>query len=555
MRLVYRLDYKKYKIKGIEDNDELLYLGKLFRPPNKADWYIQVRFKNSEIKSVLASLIPDLAVGQQYNRTENAQSPTQITTFAWRKIVGNKSGVDLQLPPVDGIKRFERYLIVETNKGYVAIPQLELARILFLQNSKTFHYALEPTSLAIDFYTFTPDSENLIVQVNPTAQLTKGQFERIFNANKFAYTLADKAGRKAFLSINENFLKYRKSIKGKTASNRDTYTTWWTFGFDAPTLHGCVLSAKVLKYGGIFGQNPIQIVSEITSLSKVPHSLPETIRFVSRDWLTTTVKKSDDTKREEGSTPELYEIDDEQSASTFLPARIVESKSSSEFSLEPSRSANTLTKSGKIRLVVNDTEREVSGSDIASTDLPDILGLAVPVSTSSNTSDMADVSVFDKFREMVNIIAQKPHFALAGFETKQLSKVGHSRVHLKKPNKAPRLAAIAHLRDTSTLESFTLIEIDLSDYIAGDNCSKDTKHLSTLLFKYGCLDEARSRVDPILLSLVDNSLNWPREFLTKNKIKSAFARHPPSLSSLPFSMSKQLIIKWANDTIKTINRI
>ena len=100
-----------------------------------------------------------------------------------------------------------------------------------------------------------------------------------------------------------------------------------------------------------------------------------------------------------------------------------------------------------------------------------------------------------------------------------------------------------------------MIEIDLSDYIAADNCSKDTKHLSTLVFKYGCLDEARSRVDPILLSLVDNSLNWPREFLKKNKIKSAFARHPPSLSSSPFNMNKQLVTKWANDTIKTINRI
>ncbi len=538
---MYRLAEKQYKIKGLEDNDELLYIGPLFRTSYSADWRIQVRFKKSSIKSILASLIPDLAVGRIYNAVHIEPKAQGSRSFDWNGIVGNSSGEYLQLPPVDIIKRNERYFIVEDDDGYLAIPQLELARMLFIQNSKMFHYALEPVALGIDFHSFRPDHKNLFIHVTPSVQLTKSQFERVFNSNKLAYTLADKNGVDSFLSISENFRKYRHDQK---ESNKQTFTTWWTFGFAPPEIKGCSLTVTLQSCTGKYKNKDVRVVQEIQGISNVPHLLPENIHFISQEWLKALVNQQTTDNSKNAVGVEQYEIDDEQSASSFLPEKIVQAKGNMAFSLDPKRSAATVSRTGKIRLVSQDAERDVSGSQIATTDLPSILGIATPVVTSSNTSAPADISVFEGFKMMFEQVLKLMKFQHAGYEIKKLHKVGNSKLHLKKTDNSPRQAAIAHLRNPTTLESFTLIEIDLSDY--------DKRPLSTLLFKYGCLDEARSRVDAILSALVANSIHWPKDYFQANDIKSEFVSHPPGFNPNTSSTDSEMINTWAQRTTEAL---
>jgi hypothetical protein len=535
---------KQYKIKRLEDNDELLFIGPLFRTSHSADWRIQVRFKKSPKKSVLASLIPDLAVGRLYNATHMEPNSHESLSFDWKGIVGNSSGEYLQLPQVDKLKRNERYFIVEDDDGYLAIPQLELARVLFIQNSKMFHYALEPVALGIDFHSFKPDHKNLLIHVTPSAQLTKSQFERVYNPNKLAYTLADKNGVDAFLSISKNFCQYRLD---KKESNKETFTTWWTFGFEPPTLNGCSLTVTLQSCTGQYKNSDVRVVQEILGISNVPHSLPENIHFFSQDWLKASVKQQPSDNDKDAVGVEHYEIDDEQSASSFLPEKIVQAKGNMEFSLQPKRSAATLSRNGKIRLLSQDTEREVSGREIATTDLPSILGTLTPVVTSSNSSEPADISVFEGFKMMFEQVLEIMQFQHAGYEIKTLHKVGNSKLHRKKTDNSLRQAAIAHLRNPTTLESFTLIEIDRSD--------DPNKSLSTLIFKYGCLDEARSRVDAILSAQVAKSLSWPRDYLQANDIKSEFVNHPTGFDPNTSSTDAKLVKRWARNTIDALQRI
>lgn len=540
---MYRLAEKQYKIKGLKDNDELLYIGLLFRTSHSADWRIQVRFKKSSIKSIPASLIPDLAVGRIYNAVDIEPKAKESLSFDWKGNVRKSSGEYLQLPPVGKITRYERYSIVEDNEGYLAIPQLELARVLFIQNSKMFHYALEPVALGIDFHSFRPDHKNLFIHVTPSAQLTKSQFERVFNPNKLAYTLADKNGVDSFLSISENFREFRYDTK---EGNKETFTTWWAFGFVPPELNGCSLTVTLQSCTGKYKSKDVRVVQEILAISNVPHLLPEKIHFISQEWLKASVRQQTTDNSKEAVGVEHYEIDGEQSASSFLPEKIVQAKGNMEFSLHPKRSAATVSRNGKIRLVSPNAEREVSGSQIATTDLPSILGTATPVVTSSNTSGPADISVFEGFRMMFEQVLKLVQLQHAGYEIKTLHKVGNSKRHLKKTDNSPRQAAIAHLRNPTTLESFTLIEIDLSDYVK--------RPLSTLLFKYGCLDEARGRVDAILSALVAKSLKWPSDYLDANDITSKFVSHPPGFNANTSSTNAQLIKKWAKRTTDVLKK-
>jgi hypothetical protein len=542
--MVRQLAGRKYKIKGVEENDQLTYIGSLFRHAYSSDWHLQVRFKKSQKKSVLASLLPDLAVGRTYNLTDTPKSKQKITLFNWSNVVSESTGEGLNLPSIPGIYRNERYFVLEKKQGYLAIPQLELARVLFLQNSKMFHYALDSISLGIDFQSFQPDEKNLLIEVNSTTQLSKNRFEQIFNPSKLAYTLCDKAGKESFLSIAQSLLKNRLDAKNE----KGELSTWWAFSFNVPTLSYSKLKACLYRSPNLWKGRPVHIVTEVFSLTQVPNSLPENIHIFSRDWLKISVQQGKDDSAERGSSPEYFEVNDAEAASCFLPEKIIQSLGESEFTLDPKRKFETLTTKKKIHLVVDGIESDITDTELASTDLSTLLGTATPVVSSSNTEYEADESVFEVFKAMIQVLDTLGKVSLVNYEIRRLNKVGNSRLQNRQNGGGSRLAAIAHFRRESLLESYSLIEIDLSDY-------GSKKPLSTLLFKYSCLDEARGRVDAILSALVGNSLKWPRDYFKSNKIVTAFIDHKPGLHSLGVNDAVLKIDAWATKVGDSICKI
>ena len=539
---------RPYKIKGINDDDELLYIGSLFRHSYSTDWHLQVRFKKSDKRSVLASLIPDLVVGRTYNTTGEITVTEQSEQFTWSKIVGNRSGIQLNLESVAGVNRYERYFLLKNGDEYLAFPQLELARVLFIQNSKMFHYTLEPIALGIDFQYYQPSKDILIIEVCDSAQLSKSQFERLFNPNKFAYTLRDTEGNNSFLSINKSFLENRRDYKDEDGR----LSTWWKFSFSAPKLKGSVLTISTHESTGIHNLKKVRVVTEIQSITNVPHSLPQDITYISKKWLKTSVANVSDNDNSSGiTTPDYYEIDDQQSASSFLPEKIVRSHGNNEFSLEPKRQAKTLTAKSKLKLIAKDVDGsdvEISEAQIASTDLRSLLGSATPVVTSTNTSDEIDSSAFVAFESMVNIIKQHRNLELTEYSVRRLHKVGRSQNHWKKVGNRPRCAAVAHFRHAVNLSSYSLIEIDLTDFFP-------PRKLSTLLFKYDCLDEARLRVDPILSAFVAKSLKWPTKYFQDNHIKANFINHPQNLNVSISDSQGDLILNWAKNSVEKMRML
>ena len=534
-----------YKIRGVEENDELLYVGLLFRHAYSADWHVQVRFKNSEKKSVLASLIPDLAVGRLYNSTNGAIPSKRSHIFYWSQIVANVTGTDLKLKKYGKSFRNERYYLLKNKAEYLAIPQLELARVLFLQNSKMFHYMIEPVALGIDFRLYNSDGKSLIIEVAETAQLTKSQFNRIFDHNKLAYTLGDDGGRDAFLSIYNNFQQFRSDLVG---NNKQT-TTWWAFGFSAPDLSNSLLKVLTHDSVGTYKTKRVKVVTEVQSITRVPHALPDDITFFCKNWLRTSLRDKSSADNSSASLiPESYEIDDEQTASSFLPEKIVQAQGVHEFSLEPFRQSKTLTAKGKIRVFVDESEIDISGVEIASTDLPSLLGNATPVVISKNTNSEEDETAFEAFKAMVHYVEKISTLSLSECSARRLPKIGKSRLHRKFKGKSPRFAVVAHFREIDSLSSYTLIEIDLSDYLT-------ERKLSTLLFKYSCLDEARARVDAILTALVEKSLSWPRSYFKNNHIEAGYIKHPTGLDVTLNGDQVELISSWAKQTINKMKQL
>lgn len=530
----------KYKIKGVEDNDTLIYIGSLFRHTYSADWHVQVRFKKSNKRSVLASLLPDLVIGRTYNRTDESGTESPSKKIKWSRIVAHASGKELGLSPPKNLNRNERYFILSRDEAYLAIPQLELARVLFLQNSKMFHYAIDPVALGIDFQYFTPDQQNLLVEVNDSAQLSRSRFNQLFNQSKLAYTLCDDSGKKAFLSIKASLLNNRFDKKDSSGNT----STWWTFTFDAPDLKGSILEITAYRSPKLWNQKKVFVVKEITGLTKIPNSLPNNIKFFSRDWFNASSQRGEQAPSEKQQAPNLYEVDDQATASSFLPERTIASGGTCGFSLEPKRNTESVTANKKIHLVVDGKEHQISGAELASTELPSFLGQSTPVVTSDNTMEEVDKTIFSAFKAMVDDLSLSEHLHFVSYEVRQLPKVGRSKCQNKKDGKGYRYAAIAHFKLVNSLDSLSLIEIDLSDM-------KKTRQLSTLSFKHGCLDEARSRADSILTALVAASLTWPTKYFKKNDIHVQRVKHPQAYNPLENdNASIELWTKTVKDTIE-----
>ena len=512
---------RAYKIKGVDENDQLLYIGGIFRFFGNSEWYVQVRFSKSKKKSVLASLIPDLCVGRFYNVTDisDTQAKLKSKPIKWSDVKAIENGKTLGLNPINGLNRNEKYFLLQKKNAWLAIPQIELARCLFLQNNKMFGYSLSPVALNIDFRRANVSQSNLIIEVTESAQLSKGQFEKCFNETQLAYTLCDSSALNSFLSIHESF-----RLKQKTSKVGGSEVTWWNFGFNLPSLKGAKMELLLSEHISTYQGQNLYVANEIKDITGIPHTLPLDIEFISQKWTKVAVSQSM-LNKEKLEVADEFIIDDEQGASSFSPTKIISSHGIGTFSLSPNRLARTKTSKGKVRVINESGEAEASGSDLISTDLPTLLGsacAAIFVATTEDDGD--DKNIFDNFKSMLKKLCEESDLTLAELRIQKLRKIKSFKSHMKKDGTGTRKAAVAHLISPSeNFEIITLIDVDQSDFPT----SGSKKSLSTLIFKFTHLDDARAKAETILDELVIKSLRWPRNSFEKNNISTQNANHPP----------------------------
>ncbi|GAC31723.1 hypothetical protein GPLA_0807 [Paraglaciecola polaris LMG 21857] len=499
----------------------MLYIGGIFRFFGNSEWYIQVRFSKSKKKSVLASLIPDLCVGRFYNVPDisDAKGKTALTRTNWSNVKAVKSGKELALNPINGVNRSEKYFLLQKKDMWLAIPQLELARSLFFQNNKMFGYAQSPVALNVDFRRSNVSQSNLMIEVMDSAQLSKGQFEKCFNATQLAYTLCDSSALNSFLSVHENF-----RLKQKTSKVGGCEVTWWNFGFNLPSLKGAKMEMMLSEHISTYQGQNLYVANEIKGITGIPHTLPLDIEFISQKWAKLAVSQST-LNEEKLEVAGEFIIDDEQGASSFSQTKIISSHGIGTFSLSPNRSARTKSSKGKVRIINETGEAEVSGSELINTDLPTLLGsasAAIFVATTEDDGD--DKNIFDNFRSMLKKLCEESDLTLAELRIQKLRKIKGFKSHMKKDGTGTRKAAVAHLTSPSeNFETITLIDVDQSDFPT----SGSKKSLSTLIFKFTHLDDARAKAETILDELVIKSLRWPRNSFKKNNISTQNANHPP----------------------------
>lgn len=539
---------RAYKIKGVEENDQLLYIGGIFRFFGNSEWYVQVRFSKSKKKSVLASLIPDLCVGRFYNVTDisDTQAKLKSKPIKWSDVKAIENGKTLGLNPINGLNRNEKYFLLQKKNAWLAIPQIELARSLFLQNNKMFGYALSPVALNIDFRRANVSQSNLIIEVTESAQLSKGQFEKCFNATQLAYTLYDSSALNSFLSIHKSFrLKQKKSnLDGKDV-------IWWNLAFNAPNLKGAKMEISYSNQGQTYFGQKLYIANEIKGITGIPHKLPLDIEFISQKWAKIAVSQSA-LNEEKLEVATEFIIDDEQGASSFSPTKIISSHGIGKFSLLPIRSAKTKSSKGKVRIINESGESEQIDSELINTDLPTLLGSASAAIFVATTEDDNgdDKNIFDDFRSMLKKLCEESDLSLAELRIQKLRKIGRFKSHVKKDGTGIRKAAVAHLTSSSVnFETITLIDVDQSDLPT----TGSKKCLSTLVFKFTYLDDARAKVETILDELIIKSIAWPRGFFKQNKISADFVNHPKNYWIV--KADSEAIDRWAVNTKNKIEQL
>lgn len=227
------------KIKGIDDNSKIKAIGNLFRGLGRSNWRINVQFEDEQKKRSLGiSQVPLLARKRILNST-TVQKPAG---FKKAFSLGNSpwSGVKIEDVPILGVssqKDHEQWCFKFIADGIqVYLPQLELARVLFLHEPYLCRLAMIPNGLAEEF-DIKPLTEPDGIQINLLKNCNLPKHFRGDHALRrvLASVILDPDVRKAFESIS----KYQIE-DGKDSGAYRVFA----FRFDPPPMNGVRLTVR-----------------------------------------------------------------------------------------------------------------------------------------------------------------------------------------------------------------------------------------------------------------------------------------------------------------------
>lgn len=147
------------KFTGFDDYCSVIYIGDLFRYTNREDlWYINVWFRPIQQKThTLFSNLPALARGKAINRTlQDFTKSDRVLTFRSSDqlhpcLLSEFPELD-EIPSVKIADGNQHGFYLDGNRGdRIVVPQIELARYIFLVSSYLCRSSLNSTSLHVDF--------------------------------------------------------------------------------------------------------------------------------------------------------------------------------------------------------------------------------------------------------------------------------------------------------------------------------------------------------------------------------------------------------------------
>ncbi|MDY0134170.1 MAG: Tn7-like element transposition protein TnsE [Atribacterota bacterium] len=520
--------------KSLENNSVIKEIGSIFRLHESSDWHINVNLTPNQKKQCFSfSQVPILARRRVLNATEASQpagykmSTTIENTHLW----SHKLIEDCPISAVNRQEDAQQWCFVfESGGTQYFLPQLELARVLFLNNAYIARLSMCQNGLIQEFdvQRFNESNEAQI-NILPTSSMPLKSRGDDALRQRLAWILLDMDARRSFESIARYQLQ--------NGYDNDLYRLW-KFQFDPPPLAGVELTLR----GHYEPELKACYVYEIYSISKLNSTCPSNVDIVDPRYAESRLGQGYNRQTGSPLASDLI-IDDEQDpdinlAEIGIDAPIVRFEFANPF--ETTRLSTGRTQSGGCRKEEDPTRPSENSCVKVSTGESSILGTMPPadysaVKVASDNIDIYTVTdTFKAFDAMVEQLTNMPNCTHIHREIHKLPAIfGYSK-HLL-INGQPRYLAWHIIKKDGDV--YALIEVDNTD---------NRSSLATLLLK-----QKHSKFDwdkyirELGSNLIKLSLVWPTSRLNQT-FGSNYKRisHPSSPSKM-VALSQESIQMWA----------
>jgi hypothetical protein len=517
-----------FKYNHIDDDSKILGLGSLFRGADRKHWSLNLYLNRNKRSHISFSAAPILARYRILNPSKSYTRSGKLWPFT---IYDAQDWKVEKVEACPGLVNHQKndanqYCFVASVGGTdIYIPQFELARVLYYHDPFMARLSLQHNALNEEFY-IDEFSEKTTIHVLSEAEYPLYYYNRDDNRRFLSWVLLDKHARASFESISAGL------VKGRYLSKDRNYHLW-DFKFNPPPLSGVELTVSGWHD---FASNSF-FVWEIKGLNKLPSSVSGEIDFINPKYQRTVGGKPTRGDGSIGTTPEQFELDDDELSDTDKATMQLKSDevtiSFSDAFITNRISAITRTVNHK----TGEAEKEVCDKNLSANE-KEVTG-TLPGGSWNNINDQTDdahlyLNKFNVFLEMVDELASAHGCKVLNKQTVKLPKVGGSKKHWLADCQNPRCMAIVELIHDGQL--ITLLEIDTSDGAA---------KLSTMMLKTDVRGWVADNLEAIKSGVVKKSLGWPSKFFRNKFTESGFSGIPHPKSKHSGKLDSNQVKSWA----------
>ena len=530
---------------SFDHNIQVVHIGHLFRSSHHKEWRIFIWFNPvQKQKWTRFSHLPLLSRGKTLNRSIKKNNMADhvvefdASTLQRAKLIEfpNLSLFSSVLDK-DGSQNSFIY-DTETFQGKIRyhIPQLELARSIFLINSYFCRSCLSSTALQHEFdVQYNVEQDHLDIQILSSSSFPKEALEHPAIEQFLVWLFSDQNVMDSYESIFKHYQKNRKITQNGEQ---------WCFSFDPPPMQGWKLHVK----GRVSNDGKNYLVVEIIGL-EIDVKLPKTTQIIHDSFkekeagggnigriVVPTEPIADD---------EELQLDDEATANIDTTTRVIEGDPTWMSFSKPSqiKKSRKAQKSGQT-ISKKEEMGPVGNSNLVSTDEPILGGVlaAVDVGGKQDATNYNQIFAnrFEVFNELILVLKTKFGCRVVFEEILVLLKVGRSRLHMCK-NDSPRVVKAVGLRCNGS--EIVLLELDVSDGV---------KMLSTKILSGIDKETWQSDFERIRRRIVKNSLNWPNDLFDQLYGVNGHreVNHPKGMEKL--HVSRENMERWGERVISLI---
>ena len=514
----------------VSDDTTILAIGSLFRRIDNSQWGVNLDLvPKAEAGSLRVSNIPVLARKRVLNPTQEHRpagfrlSLTIDSTETWqRKRLGDYP-VSSAIRAMD--KRQHCFCFL-ANDIQIYLPQLELARVLFLHDGYLSRSALEPDYLKSEFSIEHVSAEVVRVNVLPSSSYPLKSLDDFESRRLLSWILIDPDARASYESIGRS-QKLNGYEKGGYRQ--------WEFEFTPPPLPSVSFEIR----GRFDKEAKSMLVYKVASLRNIQADIPSEVEFFHPKLREYVRGEGDGAVRLVAERPPIHSVHDGADANADTTPVLLRAPS---VVFEFSKAFNTRKVAEKKQEGANGKADDEVGSQ-ASEDVSteeSVAGGILPSAEWTAESDETDdlhlyANKFDCFQSMLDELVAAHGCVIRSKQLRKLPKLYRCNRHLLLDGN-PRCLAVVEVESHNRI--FHILEVDTSDGI----CS-----LSTLLLRLTSQQGWQEQLKLLEEELTQKSLHWPSKRLKALCGKDGYSGipHPQTKSVDKGKLPEKSIEHWA----------